>query len=68
MATYFVTEPSTLGLCRFIVRIPEARLPNGPRPSDIRGNTGSIEASDIFGMAIARALGTVRPILMEAAG
>jgi rhamnogalacturonan endolyase len=51
MATCFVTEPSTLGLCRFIVRIPEARLPNGPRPSDIRGNTGSIEASDIFGIA-----------------
>ena len=51
MATYFTTEPSTLNLCRFIVRIPQALLPTGPIPSDIRGNTGAIEASDVFGMA-----------------
>jgi rhamnogalacturonan endolyase len=51
MATHFTTEPSTLGLCRFIVRVPSTLLPNGPEPSDIRNNTGSIEASDIFGMA-----------------
>ncbi len=51
MATHFTTEPSTLGLCRFIVRIPEALLPNGPMPSDIRNNTGAIESADIFGMA-----------------
>lgn len=51
MATYFTTEPDTLGLCRYIVRIPSNLLPNGPAPSDIRNNTGAIESSDIFGMA-----------------
>jgi rhamnogalacturonan endolyase len=51
MATHFATEPDTLGLCRFIVRIPEALLPNGPAPSDIRNNIGAIESADIFGMA-----------------
>ncbi len=51
MATYFATEPSTLGLCRFIVRVPSSLLPNGPAPSDIRNNTGAIESADIFGMA-----------------
>ncbi|MES2657943.1 MAG: rhamnogalacturonan lyase B N-terminal domain-containing protein [Verrucomicrobiota bacterium] len=51
MATHFTTEPDTLGLCRYIVRIPAALLPNGPVPSDIRNNTGSIESADIFGMA-----------------
>jgi rhamnogalacturonan endolyase len=51
MATYFATEPSTLGLCRFIVRIPSSLLPNGSAPSDIRNNTGAIESADIFGMA-----------------
>ena len=50
MATYFTQEP-TIGLVRFIVRVPNNLLPNGPAPSDIRGNTGAIEASDIFGMA-----------------
>jgi rhamnogalacturonan endolyase len=51
MATYFTTEPDTLGLCRYILRIPASKLPNGPTPSDIRNNTGAIESSDIFGMA-----------------
>ncbi len=51
MATHFVTEPDTLGLCRFIVRAPSALLPNGPMPSDIRNNIGAIESADIFGMA-----------------
>jgi rhamnogalacturonan endolyase len=50
MGTYFTTEPDTLNLARFIVRVPIARLPNGPAPSDLRGNTGAIEASDVFGM------------------
>ena len=50
MATHFVTEPDTLGLCRFIVRIPSALLPNGPAPSDIRNTTTTIESADIFGM------------------
>ncbi|HEY0073711.1 MAG TPA: rhamnogalacturonan lyase B N-terminal domain-containing protein [Abditibacteriaceae bacterium] len=51
MGTYFTTEPDTLGLCRYIVRIPSDKLPNGPTPSDIRNNTGAIEASDIFRLA-----------------
>ncbi len=51
MGTYFTTEPSVHNLCRYIVRIPSSLLPNGPAPSNILGNTGAIEASDIFGMA-----------------
>ncbi|MDQ3812641.1 MAG: polysaccharide lyase family protein, partial [Armatimonadota bacterium] len=51
MGTYFTTEPDTLNLVRYIVRIPSSLLPNGPTPSDIRNNTGAIEASDIFGLA-----------------
>jgi len=50
MGTYFASEPDTLNLARFIVRIPIRLLPNGPAPSDIRGNTGAIEAHDIFGL------------------
>jgi len=50
MGTYFTSEPDTLNLARFIVRVPIARLPNGPAPSDLRGNSGAIEASDVFGM------------------
>lgn len=51
MATYFTTEPDTLGLCRYILRMQVNQLPNGPAPSDIRNNTGAIESSDIFGMS-----------------
>jgi rhamnogalacturonan endolyase len=51
MGTYFTSEPDTLNLARFIVRVPIARLPNGPAPSDLRGNTGAIESGDVFGMA-----------------
>jgi len=50
MATHFTQEPS-IGLVRFIVRIPSNLLPNGPGPSDIRGNVRTVEAADIFGMA-----------------
>ena len=50
MATHFTQEPD-LGLVRFIVRIPNTLLPGGPAPSDIRNNTGAIEASDVYGMA-----------------
>jgi rhamnogalacturonan endolyase len=49
MATYFTQEPA-IGLVRFIVRIPSRLLPDGPLPSNIRGNIGAIEAADIFGM------------------
>lgn len=51
MATYFTTEPDTLGLCRYIVRIPSTLLPNGPTPSDIRNNIGAIESGDVFGLS-----------------
>lgn len=50
MGTYFTSEPDTLNLARFIVRVPIARLPNGPAPSDLRGNSGAIESGDVFGM------------------
>jgi rhamnogalacturonan endolyase len=50
MATYFTSEPDTLNLARFIVRVPVALLPNGPAPSAVRGNSGAIEAQDVFGM------------------
>jgi rhamnogalacturonan endolyase len=50
MGTYFTTEPSTLGLARFIVRVPIAALPNGPAPSDLRGTTTTVESGDVFGM------------------
>lgn len=51
MATYFTKEPDTVGLCRYILRLSSANLPNGPTASDIRNNTGPIEAHDVFGMA-----------------
>ena len=51
MATYFTTEPDTLGLCRYILRLQQNVLPNGPTPSDIRNNIGAIESGDIFGMS-----------------
>lgn len=50
MGTYFTSEPDTSGYARFIVRVPVNVLPNGPTPSDIRGNAGAIESKDIFGM------------------
>lgn len=50
MGTYFASEPDTLNMARFIVRVPIALLPNGPTSSDIRGNIGAIEAHDIFGL------------------
>ena len=51
MATYFTQEPQVHALVRYILRVPIARLPNGPVPSDIRNNAGSIEASDVFKLA-----------------
>lgn len=61
MGTYFTTEPSTLNLARFIVRVPIGVLPNGTPagtpgglvdgawPDDLRGTSGAIESGDIFG-------------------
>ena len=51
MGTYFTSEPDTLNLVRYIVRVPVGVLPFGPGPSDLRNNTGAIESGDIFGMA-----------------
>ena len=51
MGTYFTAEPDTLGLCRYIVRIPSALLPNGPTPSDIRNTVRTVESSDIFALS-----------------
>jgi len=51
MGTYFTSEPDVHGLVRYIMRIPNELLPDGPVPSDIRNNTGAIESADIFGLA-----------------
>ena len=50
MRTYFTAEPDTLNLCRYIVRIPSALLPNRPTPSDIRNTTSTVESKDIFAL------------------
>ncbi|MDL2356018.1 MAG: rhamnogalacturonan lyase B N-terminal domain-containing protein [Pseudomonadota bacterium] len=62
MGTYFTSEPSTLNLARFIVRVPIGVLPNGTAagtpgglvdgawPDDLRATNGAIESSDIFGI------------------
>ena len=51
MGTYFTSEPDVHGLVRYIMRIPNELLPDGPVPSDIRNTTGAIESGDIFGLA-----------------
>lgn len=51
MGTYFTSEPNTLNLCRYIVRIPSALLPNGPTPSDIRNTVSTVESGDIFALS-----------------
>jgi len=51
MGTHFTSEPDVHGLVRYIMRIPNELLPDGPVPSDIRNNTGAIESADIFGLA-----------------
>jgi rhamnogalacturonan endolyase len=50
MGTHFESEPS-IGNVRFITRIPYSLLPNGPSASDVSGNTGAIEAKDVYGLA-----------------
>ena len=52
MATYFTDEPD-IGLVRFIVRIPNSLLPNGPTPSEIYKTDSTIEASDVFAYSAA---------------
>ena len=50
LATYDTAEPN-VGELRWITRLNPAVLSNGPGPSDLTGNTGSIESSDVFGLA-----------------
>lgn len=65
MGTHFTEQPDVHGLVRFIARIPVAKLPNGGPAhaagglvtyngesfwaEDLRGTSGAIEASDVFG-------------------
>ena len=51
MGTYFTSEPDIHGLVRYILRIQQAKLPNGPTPSDLRSTTTTIESGDIFALA-----------------
>lgn len=67
MGTHFTEQPDVHGLVRFIARIPISKLPNGGPPQaagglityggqsywaeDLRGTSGAIEASDVFGFA-----------------
>jgi rhamnogalacturonan endolyase len=67
MGTHFTEQPDVHGLVRFIARIPIAKLPNGGPANaagglvtyngesywaeDLRGTSGAIEASDVFGFA-----------------
>jgi rhamnogalacturonan endolyase len=72
MGTYFTTEPSTLGLVRFIVRVPIGVLPSGTAagtpgglvdgawPDDLRGTSGAIESGDIFGITTGAFAGQTR--------
>lgn len=50
MATFPTAEPN-VGELRWITRLNYTLIPNGPPPSDLNGNTGAIESTDIFGMA-----------------
>jgi rhamnogalacturonan endolyase len=66
MGTYFTEEPSTLGLARFIARVPVGVLPyggdagtpggltpDGYFPNDLRGTDKTVESSDVFGFSSA---------------
>ncbi len=49
MATFPGLEP-TVGELRWITRLNPAVIPSGPGPSNLTGNTGAIESTDVFGM------------------
>ena len=50
MATFPTAEPA-VGELRWITRLDQALVPNGPGPSDLSGNIGFIESTDVFGLA-----------------
>jgi rhamnogalacturonan endolyase len=50
MGTY-VTEEPTVGELRWITRLNSNLFPNAPAESDLRGNIGALESSDVFRMA-----------------
>ena len=73
MGTYFTGEPDTLGLVRFIARVPIGVLPwgtpagtpggafpNGTWPDDLRGTNGAIESGDVFGITSGAMAGETR--------
>lgn len=73
MGTYFTGEPNTLGLVRFIARVPIGVLPwgtpagtpggafpNGTWPDDLRGTNGAIESGDVFGITSGALAGETR--------
>lgn len=60
MGTYFSTEPDTLGLCRYILRIQRGKLTNGPIPSDIKDTDTTVESGDIFGFSSGALAGQTR--------
>lgn len=73
MGTYFTGEPDTLGLVRFIARVPINSLPNGTPagtpggafpngtwPDDLRATSGAIESADIFGITTGAMAGETR--------
>lgn len=50
MATHAEKEPN-VGELRWITRLKSAPFPSAPKGSDLRGTTGAIESSDVFGFA-----------------
>jgi rhamnogalacturonan endolyase len=48
MGTWVTAEPG-VGELRWITRLKGSMFPNVPAESDVRGNTGAVESSDVFG-------------------
>lgn len=60
MATYFTAEPKP-NLVRFVVRVPHARLPDGPQCADITTAVRGVEAHDVFGLANGETRSSITP-------